>query len=493
MAERVRIEDRWPLLLLPFLPIAVAGLAADGAPGHLLGAVALAGALVIGALYLTAFIDVAWIFSAAIALTIFSGSWRELGFPSLVSPDRLLLIVAFVVFLLRDPALGRRPYVRLTPTHAVLIFGAAFALCSTIAAGTISQSSALAPLVDRFGLIPLMLFVAGPVVFAGEHQRRILLGTLMAVGAYLGLTALFEGVGLHQLVFPRYIVDLNPEVQVGRARGPFEAAAVNGVALYCCAVASVIAYVTIPRRGVRALALAIAALCLFDLIFTQERSVWVGAVAATLAACLAAPQLRRRLPVIVLAVAFGVLGAFAFVPGLQQQTVERIGDHETEWDRLNLNKAAENMIRDRPLFGFGLGTFQQRSAPYFELNPEFPLTATRGELHNIVLSYAVELGLVGVFIWLLGLALAVGGAIVTRGPPELYPWRIGLIAVTVIWLIVANLVPMVQPFPNYLLWLWAGVVWPWRYACVEPETEPEPAREPLPGPRKPSLAGAING
>jgi len=55
------------------------------------------------------------------------------------------------------------------------------------------------------------------------------------------------------------------------------------------------------------------------------------------------------------------------------------------------------------------------------------------------------------------------------------------------------LVPMVQPFPNYLLWLWAGVVWPWRYACVEPGREPEPEPEPRPGPREPSLAGAING
>ncbi|MGV1048307.1 MAG: O-antigen ligase family protein [Solirubrobacterales bacterium] len=467
MAERVPIEDRWPLLLLPFLPIALAGLAVDGAPAHLLAEVSLAGVIVIGALCLTAFVDVAWLFSAAIALTVLSGSWRELGFPSMVSPDRLLLIVAFVVFLLRDPALGRRPYVRLTPTHAVLLLGAAFALCSTIAAGTITEVSALAPLVDRFGLIPFMLFVAGPVVFAGEHQRRILLGTLLAVGAYLGLTALFEGIGAHALVLPRYIVELNPEVQVGRARGPFQAAAVNGVALYCCAVAAIVAHVTIPRPRVRLLALAVAGLCLLDLIFTQERSVWVGAVAATLIACAAAPGLRRRMPLIALTVAVGVIGAFAFVPGLQQQTVERIGDHETEWDRLNLNQAAENMIVERPLRGFGLGTFQQRSAPYFQLNPSFPLTATRGELHNVVLSYTVELGLIGAFVWLLGLALAVGGAIVVRGPPELYPWRIGLLAVAAIWLIVANLVPMVQPFPNYLLWLWAGVVWPWRYSRVE--------------------------
>ncbi len=481
MAERVPIEDRWPLLLLPLLPLALLGLAAGGAAQGMLVAAGVGGLALVGALCLTAFVDVAWLFSAALALNVFSGSWSELGFPSMVSPDRLLLLLAFVVLLLRDPSIGRRPYVRLTPTHAVLALGAAYAICSTVAAGTATQISALAPLLDRFGLVPIALFVAAPVAFASERQRRILLGTLLATGAYLGLTALFEGLGLHALVFPRYIVELNQEVQVGRARGPFEAAAINGVALYSCAVAGVLAYLSFRRPWLRGLALAVVALCLFDLVFIQERSVWVGAALATLLACLAAPQLRRRMLLIVLAVAVAVLAAFAFVPGLHERTVERINDRQTEWDRLNLNHAAENMVAARPLFGFGLGTFAARNAPYFELSPDYPLSGIGGEIHNVVLSYAVELGLVGTFIWLLGLALAVGGAILTRGPPELYPWRIGLIAVATIWFVVANLTPMVQPFPNYLLWLWAGVVWPWRYALLEPGSREVEGASPVDG------------
>jgi O-antigen ligase len=476
VADRFQIEDRWPLLLAPLVPILIAALAAGGEPAHVLALAAFAGILVIGGLCLTAYVDIAWLFSAAIALTLFSGNWRELGFPTLVSPDRLLLIVAFVVFLLRDPALGRRPYVRLTPTHAVLLVAAAFAVCAAVAAGTIGEISTLSPLIDRFGLVPFLLFLAGPVAFANEHQRRILLGTFLAIGAYLGLTALFEGIGLHALVFPKYIVGLDPEVQVGRARGPFAAAAVNGVALYYCAVAAIVACATMPGIWIKRIALAIAALCLFDLVFTQERSVWVGAIAATLIACAAAPQLRRRMVIVAVATVAVFAVAFAVVPGLQERTTERIGDQETEWDRLNLNHAAENMVLARPLFGFGPGTFQARSGPYFEQDPSYPLTSSGGELHNIVLSYAVELGLVGTSIWLLCLLLAVGGAIVTRGPPELYPWRIGLLAVAVIWLIVANLVPMVQAFPNHVLWLWAGVVWPWRYAPLQaPAGEPQPA------------------
>jgi putative inorganic carbon (hco3(-)) transporter len=416
----------------------------------------------------------AWLFSVAIALTLFSGNWRELGLPSLISPDRLLLIVAFAALLLEDPSLGRRPYVRFTAAHAALLVAAAYAICSAVAAGTIGDNSTISPLVDRFGLVPFALFAAGPVVFSGERQRRVLLGTFLVVGAYLGLTALFEGVGLHALVFPRYIVDAAYGIQADRARGPFAESAVNGVALYYAAVAAVVAFATMKRTWVRRISLGIAALCLFDLIFTLQRSVWLAAVLATLAACAAAPTLRRYLVQIVVVGAIAVLGALAIVPGLQEHVGERFNDQLTTWDRLNLNRAAENMLLSRPLLGFGLGTFKDRSGPYFQQSPDFPLTNTDGEVHNVLLSYGAELGLIGTTLWLLALALAVGGAIVVRGPPQLYPWRIGLIAIAAMWLITSNLVPMVQAFPNQILWLWAGVVWPWRYATVTaPALEPQ--------------------
>lgn len=475
MADQLQIEDRWPLLLAPLLVIGLAGLAVTGAPPELLLAGALAAALLVGALCLTAYIDVAWLFSVAIAMTLFSGHWRNLGFPSLVSPDRLLLLVAFVVLLIRDPSLGRRPYLRLTPAHVALLLAGAYAICSAVAAGAIGETPALFSLLDRFGLVPFLLFAAGPIAFAEERQRRILLVTFLAVGAYLGLTALFEGLGPHSLVFPRYIIDLNAEVQAGRARGPFGDAAINGIALFYCAVMAIVAYATIPQLRIRRLALAIAALCLFDLLLTQERSVWVGAVAAALCAGLAAPALRRKLLAVGALAAVAVIGAFVLVPGLHEQTSERIKDQRTEWDRLNLNQAAENMIRARPLLGFGLGSFKDDSAPYFKQSPDFPLSNTDGELHNVFLSITAELGLVGISLWLLAMALAVGGAIVVRGPPELHPWRIGLLAVTVFWLIVANLVPMLQAFPNQVLWLWAGVVWPWRYAWVRAQPSPASA------------------
>lgn len=468
-AARLRPEDHWPLLGLGLLPFALAGLLATGASLQLVAALAIGGLLVIAGLYLTAFVDVAWLFSAAIALTLFSGHWRELGLPNLVSIDRVALAAAFLVLLLRDPALGRRPYFRLTGTHVVLLLAAGFAICSAVASGAITETNAIFPLLDRYGLIPFLLFAAGPLAFATEHQRRILLCTFLAVGAYLGLMALFSGLGLNALLFPRYLAELPAEVQAGRARGPFGDSAVNGVALFYCAVAAMVAYATIPARAVRAVAVAVASLCAFDLIFAQQRSVWVGAILGALCAAAMAPALRRRLPLAVAGTALALVAAFALVPGLQAQTSERLHENRTQWDRLNLNAAALNMIEARPLLGFGPGPFAAHSGPYFELAEDFPLTNTGGELHNVFLAMAVQYGLVGAALWGLALVLAVGGAILVRGPPELFPWRVGLVAVAVMWLVVANLVPMVQALPNHVLWLWAGVVWPWRYATLARE------------------------
>lgn len=473
MAERLQTEDRWPLLLLPAVPLLVAGLYLGGEGAKVALAAGIVGVLVVLALCATAYVDLAWLFSAAIALTIFSGNWRQLGLPSLISPDRLLLAVAFITFLIRDPSLGRRAAVRLTWAHGLLLLAAAFAVCSAIAAGTIGERAALYPLIDRFGIAPFLLFLCAPVVFSTARERGILAITFLVVGAYLGITAFCEGIGLHSLVWPRYILDPHYGFQPGRARGPFAESAINGVALYYCAVAAMVAFVTVRRRWVRWLAPAVAAICLFDLIFTLQRSVWIGAVLATVIAGFAVPRLRRPLVPLLLGAALAVLAAISLMPGLHSRVTERLSDQRTTWDRKNLNRAAENMFFAKPLVGFGWGTFRERSQDYFQQSPAYPLTNSNGEVHNVFLANASELGLIGTTIWALAFLAAIGGAIVVRGPPDLYPWRIGLIAITVMWLIVANLIPMVQGFPNQILWLWAGVVWPWRY---ERAAGPGPAR-----------------
>jgi O-antigen ligase len=339
---------------------------------------------------------------------------------------------------------------------------------SALVAGTLFEEEGGYRLIDRLGVLPFLLFLLAPLAFRTAGPRAILLGTLVGLGAYLGLTSLFETIGPHALVFPRYILDESVGIQYGHARGPFVEAEANGVALFGCAVASAMAVAIWQRKRYRLLAAGIALLCCLDCLFTLQRAVWIGAAVGLVITLAAFAPLRRYLAPTLAAVGLAVALSLTLIPGLSQSVSERASDQMSVWDRENLTFAAERMILARPLFGFGWGTFTKVAEPYFRQPSDIPLTSSNGPkgtniLHSVVLSNAVELGLLGCALWLLAVFIAIGGAIVKRGPPELLPWRIGLLAYTICWTVVLNLTPLPQAYPNLLLWLWAGVVVSWHY------------------------------
>ena len=171
----------------------------------------------------------------------------------------------------------------------------------------------------------------------------------------------------------------------------------------------------------------------------------------------ASPYTRRYLVPVAAASLIVVFGALSVVPGLRHDADKRSNDKRPIWDRRNANAAALRMIDAKPLFGFGWGQFRAKAANYHRINDQNRLTRADLQEHNVFLSNAVELGLIGVTIWGLALVCAIGGAILRRGPPELTPWRIGMVAIATQWFVVANFVPLGYAFPNALLWLWAGI------------------------------------
>ena len=417
--------------------------------------------------------DPAYTLSAAIFLTPFAGNWPELGVPGPLSPDRLLLAGATAVVLLRAPPIADRPRLQITGAHWALALATVYALASAFLAGTLFERDAFLKLVDAFGIMPFLIFLVAPLAFRTPRQRHVLLGTLVALGAYLSLTTLFETVKLDALVFPKYILDPSIGLHFSRGRGPFVDAVANGLALYACAVACAVAVATWRDRTMRALAIAVGLLCVVGSFLSLERSVWIGAVLGTCVAMLATRGLRRYLVPVAVAVAVAVVASLALIPGLSARVESRVhgGQDNTLWDRQNLVRAAVNMVEAKPLFGFGWSRFTQHSADYFQQAFDYPLTATKAAVHNTPLTYAVELGLVGMTLWVLGLLFGVGTALATRGPPDLDRWRVGLLAVAPAYLVVMNSVPPTA-WLNRSIWLFAGVVYSGRYIWLEPSPPP---------------------
>jgi O-antigen ligase len=327
------------------------------------------------------------------------------------------------------------------------------------------------------------MFAIAPLAFRTHAHRRALLATLVGIGAYLGLTAVLETTGPSALVLPHYINNPEAGLHFGRARGPFLEAQTMGLALFACGVAGCIGFYTWRTLEARLFSLAVTALCAAGVLFTLERATWLGAIGAAVVAMLAVRELRRyALPALTAGLIL-VIGLVAFVPGMSSKIHDRTDTTSAQrstWDRKNLDAAAIRMTEAHPLFGVGWDRFVPDAGPYLRTSPDYPMSGgVDGHLqvvHNVFLSNAAELGLVGTFLWCIALVGALGSALLQRGDPDLRPWRIGLLANVVMWVVVSNLIPLSKPFPTLLLFTWAGLVY--RPGFVR---APVPARRTLVG------------
>lgn len=386
---------------------------------------------------------------------IFSGNWKYMHIP--VPLDRALLILGLVSLVLGGRRLVADRTLELRPIHLLLLVVATWATASALWAGTLTAHAGFFSLLDRLGYVPFLAFCVAPLLFGSGRKRRYLLAVLIVVGAYLGVVAIMEGVGLERFVVPSYIRNPGIGILFGRARGPFVEAAADGIALFMCAVAAAVGIVTWRRRAARMACVAVMLACGVGTIFTLTRAVWIGVAAGTIVALLAARGTRRFALPLLAAGALTVVVALAVVPGLHAKVTSRVSDSSSVYDRLNTDHAALRAVEQHPLFGLGWQTFQTKGPDYLRQATTYPLTGSGLEVHNVFLSHAVELGIPGSILWTLAFLGAIGGAIVRRGPPELLPWRIGLLAIAICFVVVASFGPLSYPFPNLVVWLWAGV------------------------------------
>ncbi len=388
-----------------------------------------------------------------LVLDVFSSHWDELGISLPV--DRVLLIAGLIWIVLGfDGGEGLRR-VRWRLVHWLLVAATAYALLSAMLVGTFTGAARL-ELLDAYGIVPYACFALSPALFRTARQRRILIAGLVVLGGYLGVVAFLEVVGPSALVYPRYIVDQSIRIHRGRSRGPFTESVVNGIALYGGFLAAAIATVTWRVRARRRSAGAVAVLCILGTFLTLTRSIWLATVIATVLVLALDRTWRTRYRRLVLA-AVAAVGLLAIaVPGLTSKVSDRAETEDTVWDRQNLNAAAARMIEERPLFGFGWNRFVDESPEYFEQTDTYPLTGVGRELHNVLLSRTVELGIVGTGLWASALGVAIAGAVRRRGPDEARPFQVMALAISAHWLIVSLFVPLSQPYPTLLLWIVLG-------------------------------------
>ncbi len=260
---------------------------------------------------------------AAIVLTAFSGGWSQMGLAGLPM-NRLLVAVVLLQILLRAPGTARMPRIPLRNVHLLIGLTLLYALGSAAAASTLASKDGFLQLFDVFGVVPFLLFLVAPAVFAGQRERDLLLVTLVGLGAYLGMTAIFELLGPQSLIFPSYIRHAEVEtLGAMKASGPFQSPTAMGFVCFACAVAALIALRRWSQSGARGLALLVLIVCVFGCFLTMERGVWIATILATVATALATATGRRWLVPGVAISAIALVGAFALSPTLSQSASER--------------------------------------------------------------------------------------------------------------------------------------------------------------------------
>ena len=434
-----------------------------------LGALALVAVAAIG--YLAVWLSpAAWV-SLAVCGSVLSGNAKQVHLP--VSPDRLFMIAAVSAMVLRLPNTRSDRAIAWKPTHVFVALAGGYAVVNAYTAGTLTSTEGLFAILDRLGIVPMLVFVLAPLIFGTRRNRDLLLVALVCLGGYLALTAFAEGLHLNALVWPKYILDPTVGIHADRARGPFVEAVADGLALYACAVGAAVAAMTWSSRRARTAAVLVLIACMIGTAFTLTRAVWLATVVATILAMTLSAETRRYLVPMLAVGAVGVVGALVFVPGFATKTSNRTNDVSPVWERYATDAAAIRAVEAHPLFGVGWDTWvnQHKNVEYLRQGDTYPLTHSVGtiQIHNVPLSHAAELGLVGVTLWVLALGGALMGAVFRPGPAELDPWRLGMIALFVNWLVIALFGPLSYAMPNLLLWLWAGIAGLGHFSTPKPD------------------------
>jgi len=391
-------------------------------------------------------------FAGQVFWNMFAGNSKLLGFP--IGPDRLLFGLG-VVLLLLDPVALRQQQLRLRPVHLAGVAVVLIAAGSAMSHGTFGKNGFYAWL-DQL-TIPLLMFVLAPIVFRTPARRDLLLRVLVVIGCYLGLTAIFEVVGPHALVYPRFILDPNVGIQFGRARGPFTESEADGLAMVQCAFAAALAATRLPGKW-KPVSILTVGLCSIGVLLTLTRSVWVGSALGVAVVCLLTPALRKYLVPLALGFAVVIGVVLSVLPSVRNDASARAGTTRSVWDRQNTDAAALRILERHPLDGVGWVRFELVSEDWVRQAHGYPITNIDIAVHNVALGRAAELGLPAAGLWVFSVLAGPCLVFLRRRPPgDLAGWAIVSMGGTACWLVAINLSPVPYPLPNLLIWLISGI------------------------------------
>jgi O-antigen ligase len=302
----------------------------------------------------------------------------------------------------------------------------------------------------------------------GERGWNGLAIVVVVLTCYLSVTAVLEILKLWSLVWPRYIADPLLGIHFGRARGPMLQSVRLGMCLVTGLTVLLVAGYWEGRWGRtgKLMVASMAPLFVLAIGLTYTRSIWMALAATGLILSWLWLPGRWRWALIgsvCLFGAIGVLGRGSDLVAFKREYSEA-ETRQSTFMRACFAYVSAQMIADRPIAGFGFNQFQRENQPYLsDRSPDLQLETIRGYVHhNTFLSLAVDLGVIGLSLYLLVLGLfglQAWELLRRRGLPR---WVRG-VGIVAIGGLASHLIQMAfhevtfSPLEHALLWIPMGI------------------------------------
>jgi O-antigen ligase len=319
---------------------------------------------------------------------------------SVVSVSKLagLVLAASVLARLATSSDPRESFFAAHPQGTLLLL--AFLGWGTLSIAWSDTSSGTLVDLSRY----LLNFALLIVVYTAVRERRHIKWVIGVWVAGTALTAMY-GLATHPAV----------GAEAERASSSVGNANVYATVLVAGLVLALAGAMATRSPLLRIAGLGVAGLSMLGFVFTGSRSGVLALGAVLLAACIIGGRWRGRVIAGALLLAVAALMTFvAFAPtDIKQRVTETTPGQVPDTEgRLTLWQVAERMVKDRPVEGVGLGSFQA-SAPNYLLQPGVltrtdQIIDTPKVVHNIYLQALAEEGIIGLVLFLLVLGFLLG-------------------------------------------------------------------------------------
>lgn len=253
-------------------------------------------------------------------------------------------------------------------------------------------------------VIPLAAFLVGRHVLGTERAVRAVFWTVIWFTGYSATTAIMQFYGPPALVWPPYI--LSSKSWPDRAVGIFDQPVMNGMLIVIGFV--VCLHVARHHRGLwqQVLAYSVALLAVAGIYLTYTRAVWLAFGLVLVLGAVLARGSRFPYAALVTAAVVAIVVSWSTFTSADRGSGGVGSEGEVE-DRLNSMATSFWAISEEPLVGWGIGRFMQvNSHHHQQWAPDVNWFRGLGAAsHHNELGIAVELGLIGLALWLTILVL----------------------------------------------------------------------------------------